>query len=146
MLTLVFIPPPFTVLPLASVGSFPPQGLAICECWLSGSCEGQPRRDMWATDCHPWGWEAGLIDFKPGCMTRIRTQWLDYQGTKDKFTTGCGHLVEPPQHGALYSECIKAGSTTTNCGSNSPDRPLDKRFLRSNFTRVGDRCNFYICQ
>lgn len=86
--------PSHSVLPLARVGSFPPQAFAICEGWLGPSCEGQPWRDMWAPDCHPWGCEAGLIDFKPGCMTCIRTQWLER--TKDKFTEGCGHTLELP--------------------------------------------------
>lgn len=82
--------PSLTVLPLAS---FSPQGLTICECWLRQPCEGQPWWDMWAPDCHPWGWAARLIDFKPGCVAHIRTQWLDSWGTKDKFTEGCFHLV-----------------------------------------------------
>lgn len=96
--------PSWKALSLVRVGSFPPQGLAICWFWLCPFCECQPWQDMWALHRHPWDWESGLMDFKPGCMTRIRTRWLDCWSTKD--TLRCCHL-DPPRCETVENNTIQ---------------------------------------
>lgn len=41
----------------------------------------------------PGGWGAGLIDSKPGCIARVRTQWVDEQKDKGGRVEGSCHLV-----------------------------------------------------